>query len=142
MILAGYCPIKNSSRVFKFSCDTSTFPIRPFYNEILTPNGIEFFGSGKIEADIISKGNTNLSPLHIIRQVIKDGKIISVGGGLQYGDFVINNFTISGVEDYVLNDDGSFNEYLYTLRGINYTKTNLKDVTKGFTLHIHSKDHL
>jgi len=132
LILAGYCPTKNILRVFKFSCDTSTFPIRPFHNEILITDGMEFFGSGKNEANIIYTGDTSLSPLHIIRQVIKEGKVLSVGGGLQYGDFVINNFTIYGVEDYVLNADGSFQDYLYTLRGINLYKGDFERDDDGF----------
>ena len=122
LIIAGYCPIQNKIRIFKFSCDTSNYPIRPFHEEILVDNGIEFFGSGKTEATTIYTNNTTLSPLHIVRQVIKDGNVDSVGGGLQYGEFVINNFTIYGVEDYELNTDGTFKEYLYTLRGINLYK--------------------
>lgn len=132
LVLSGYCPIKNIIRVFKFSCDTSTYPIRPFHKEILMNNGMEFFGSGNNEAELIFKGNTSLSPLHIIRQVIKEGKVNSVGGGLQYGDFVINNFTIYGVEDYELNVDGSFKEYLYTLRGINIYKDEFERGNDGF----------
>ena len=41
---------------------------------------------------------------------------------MQYGEFVVNNFTIFGVEDYAVNADGSFKEYLYTLRGLNLYK--------------------
>lgn len=132
LILAGYCPIQNKVRIFKFSCDTSTYPIRPFHEEILLANGIEFFGSGKTEANNIHTQNINLSPLHIIRQVINDGKVASVGGGLQYGEFVINNFTIYGVENYELNDDGTFKEYLYTLRGINLYKDEFERDDDGF----------
>ena len=94
LILSGYCPIQNKIRIFKFSCDTSNYPIRPFFEEILIDNGIEFFGSGKTEANNIHTNDPNLSPLHIVRQVIRDGNITSVGGGLQYGEFIINNFKI------------------------------------------------
>lgn len=132
LILAGYCPIQNKVRIYKFSCDTSTYPIRPFHEEILIENGIEFFGSGKTEANNIHTQNINLSPLHIIRQVINDGKVSTVGGGLQYGEFVINNFTIYGVEDYELNGDGTFKEYLYTLRGINLYKDEFERGDDGF----------
>jgi hypothetical protein len=132
LILAGYCPIQNKVRIYKFSCDTSTYPIRPFHKEILIANGIEFFGSGKTEANNIHTQNINLSPLHIIRQVINDGKVATVGGGLQYGEFVINNFTIYGVENYELNDDGTFKEYLYTLRGINLYKDEFERGDDGF----------
>ena len=132
LILAGYCPIQNKVRIFKFSCDTSTYPIRPFHEEILIADGIEFFGSGKTEANDIYTQHINLSPLHIIKQVIKDGNVETVGGGLQYGEFVINNFTIYGVENYELNDDGTFKEYLYTLRGINLYKDEFERDEDGF----------
>lgn len=132
LILAGYCPIQNKIRIFKFSCDMSNYPIKPFHEEILTNNGIAFFGSGKTEANNIYTQNTNLSPLHILRQVINNGNVGSVGGGLQYGDFVINNFTIYGVENYELNADGTFKEYLYTLRGINLYKDEFERGDDGF----------
>jgi hypothetical protein len=132
LILAGYCPIQNKVRIYKFSCDTSTYPIRPFHEEILIANGIEFFGRGKTEANNIHTQNINLSPLHIIRQVINDGRVATVGGGLQYGEFVINNFTIYGVENYELNDDGTFKEHLYTLRGINLYKDEFERGNDGF----------
>lgn len=132
LILGGYCPIQNKVRIFKFSCDTSTYPIRPFHEEILITDGIEFFGSGKIEAKKINTQNIFFSPLHIIRQVINDGNVTTVGGGLQYGEFVINNFTIYGVENYELNDDGTFKEYLYTLRGINLYKDEFERDDDGF----------
>lgn len=122
LILSGYCPEQNKLRVFLFYCDTSNYPIKPDYKEILESDGMEFFGSGETEAKLIYETNKNLTPLHIIRKVIEDGQVNSVGGGLQYGDFVINNFKVFGVEDYVLNLDGSFKEYLYTLRGINLYK--------------------
>ena len=132
LIISGYCPVKNNIRIFKFSCNTLTFPITPFYNEILSDNGMEFFGSGKLEAANIYINNQKLSPLHIIRKVINEGKVSTVGGGLQYGDFVYNNFKIYGVEDYSLNNDGSLKEYLYTLRGINLYKEEFERGDEGF----------
>ncbi|MFW5700114.1 MAG: hypothetical protein ACOCWM_00355 [Cyclobacteriaceae bacterium] len=132
LILTGYCPEKNGLRAFKFFCDTSIYPIRPDYEEILVNDGIEFFGSGSTEAQNIYKTTPSLGPLHIVRQVIKEGKINAVGGGLQYGEFVFNNFKVFGVEDYLLNDDGSFKEYLYTLRGINLYKDEFERGDDGF----------
>ncbi|WP_353100798.1 hypothetical protein [Myroides odoratus] len=122
LILAGYCPIQKKVRIFKFSCDISKYPIEPFYEEILLNNTMEFFGSGRTVANNIYINNTALYPLHIIRQVIKNENVSSVGGGLQYGEFANNNFKIYGVEDYELNTDGTFKNYLYTLRGINLYK--------------------
>lgn len=122
LLLAGYCLSQNKIRIFKFSCDISNFPIKPFYKEILQCNGMEFFGSGQIEAKNIYENNNKLSPLHIIRQVIGEGKVDTVGGGLQYGDFKDGNFNVYGIVDYELDEQGNFKGYLYTLRGINLYK--------------------
>lgn len=51
LILAGYCPKQSKIRAFKFTCDTSNYPIRPFCKEILQNNGMEFSGSGSSEAE-------------------------------------------------------------------------------------------
>ena len=132
LILAGYCPLQNKNRIYKFSCDISNYPIKPFFEEILKTNGIEFFGSGKEEARIIFDSNQRLQPLHIIRQVIKDGNVNSVGGGLQYGEFKNDNFYIFGIEDYDIYPDGSFKEYVHTLRGLNIYKDDFERGLDGF----------
>ncbi len=132
LILTGYCPEKNALRVYEFFCDTSTYPIRPGYKEILISDGMEFFGSGATEAENIYHLNNKLSPFHIVRQVINEGKVNTVGGGIQYGEFVSNNFKVYGVEDYLLNGDGSFKEYIYTLRGINLYRDEFECGDDGF----------
>lgn len=132
IILAGYCPTQNKIRIFKFWCDIVNNQTIPDYDEILKVNGMEFFGSGEDEANLVYNDNKNFTPLHIIRKVIKDGKVNSVGGGLQYGEFVINNFKIYGVTDYETYPDGSFKEFLYTLRGINLYKDEFERGDDGF----------
>lgn len=132
LLLAGFCPINNDIRIFKFSCDTSTYPINPFFNEILVNDGIEFFGSGKTKAEEIFNNDRSLTPLHILRKVINDTNVPTVGGGLQNGDFEDNNFKIYGIQDYSLNPDGTFKEYINTLRGINIYKDEFEHSEEGF----------
>lgn len=67
----------------------------------------------------------------------KIGQIKSVGGGLQHGEFDTDNFKVYGVENYQLNEDGSFKEYLYNLRGINMYKDEFQKDDSGF--HLASK---
>lgn len=119
LIVSGFCPQQLRLRKFYFFCDISNYPIQPDYKEILEDDGMLFFGSGKKAAQQIFDGLPSISPLHIVRQVIMDANVSSVGGGMQYGEFKSNNFSVFGVEDYTLNPDGSFKEYLYTLRGLN-----------------------
>lgn len=122
LIFSGYCPEQQRIRIFHFSYDASDFPIRTFYNEILNEDGIVFFGSGKRIAENIHSEQPTLSIFHILKKVINDENEKSVGGGIQYGEFSNNNFKIYGVEDYETNNDNTFKEYLYTLRGINLNK--------------------
>jgi hypothetical protein len=131
ILLGGYCPEQNKIRVFEYSVNISN-TIIPTLNEILINDGLEFYGSGKTDATKIYTQNVGLKPLHIIREAINDGNIDTVGGGLQYGEFVINNFQVFGVEDYKLNNDGSFGEYLYTLRGLNLYKDEFERENNDF----------
>jgi len=119
LIVSGFCPGQRKLRVFYFFCDIFNNPIQPGYEEILVDSGMRFFGSGKVEAQRVFNATPQLSPLHIVRQVIRDARVPTVGGGMQYGEFAGNNFEVFGIEDYMLNPDGSFKEYLYTLRGLN-----------------------
>lgn len=132
LILGGYCPEKEYVRVFHFFCETSKHPIAPQYKEILTTDGVEFYGSGADEAKSIFNNAPQLAPLRIIKQVIKDNKVNTVGGGLQYGDFTNGNFNICGVQDYALNEDGSFKEYILSLRGIDLYKDDFERDADGF----------
>ena len=122
LILQGYCPEQEKIRVFLFTTDLSGYPFRPYHEEILKEDGMEFFGTGLTEAKKAYTGNPKIGPLHIVRQVIKEGKEKTVGGGLQYGEFESSNFKIFGVMDYEVNEDGTFKAYLHTLRGINLYK--------------------
>lgn len=132
LILTGYCPQKKVQRVYKFSCDTSGYPIKPNYEEILIDDGMVFFGSGTIEAKKIYQENTNLKPVFIVKRVILESKVDTVGGVIQYGEFLEDNFNIYGVEDYTLKEDGSFNKFHYSLRGVNLYIKELEPDYDGF----------
>jgi hypothetical protein len=132
LILGGYCPKHNSIRVFEYSVDLSTTPLTPTLNEILETDELKFYGSGKTKAEHVHNSDSSLTLLHITREIINDTQIDTVGGGLQYGEFVINNFKVYGVENYELNTDGSFKEYQHTLRGLNIYKDEFEGGLDGF----------
>ena len=96
MVMAGYCPEMNKIRVFILTMDISDFPIKIVCKEILTIDGLEFYGSGKKEANTIHVDFPDYSPLNIIRKVIFDQKCPTVGGTLQQGSFVGPNFEVIG----------------------------------------------
>ncbi|MEN3324820.1 hypothetical protein VP395_13865 [Mariniflexile soesokkakense] len=123
LLLGGYCPEKNKIKVFHYSLEILEDRTIPKFEEILeNDNSILFYGSGKKSAEIVYNQNKNTIPLKILREIVKDENITSVGGGLQYGAFENRNFNIFGIEDYSLNRNGSFKEYLLTLRGITLYK--------------------
>lgn len=132
LILGGYCPKQKKIRIFKYSVEFTHQGIISTLDEILQNDGLEFFGSCKTQAEMISRNNIKLSPLQIIREIIKGGQVGSVGGGLQYGEFNENNFKIYGVVDYALDDDGDFKEYLFTLRGINLYRDEFEGTVSEF----------
>lgn len=133
LILTGYCPLNTGIRTFYFTCDTSAYPIVPKFSEILTGNGMSFFGSGtKAAADVADK-NPHFNPLQIIRKVVQEKRSLTVGGSGQFGKFDdYLNFEILGVQDYELNEDGSLKEYVNMLRGINWHKDEFEQEADGF----------
>ena len=101
IIITGNCPEKDTFRTFKFTLDTSNYPIKSEYQEILIEDGIEFMGSGENIGKEIYDAHNEYNSLKIIKEVIISGRDNSVGGGLQYGEFNINkDFIIRGVQDY------------------------------------------
>jgi len=130
LILSGYCPLEDKIKTYVFTVDPKKYPRVPKFDEILISDEIILYGSGKKMGEEIHHKNPNFSPLFILRAVINDQNEMTVGGGLQYGEFDLeNNFNIYGVEDYELNTDGSFKEYKHQLRGIEiYRKEFERDV--------------
>jgi hypothetical protein len=131
LILGGYCPKQDKIRVFEYSVNISD-TLTPTLREILLCDEILFYGSGKSPAEQIKNQNSSMGPLHVLREVINSGAVQSVGGGLQYGEFVEKDFKIFGIEDYRLHSDGSFKEYLHTLRGLNIYKEEFERDSDGF----------
>lgn len=133
LVLGGYCPNSQKIRVFKFSAKASAIdPFTYCYDEILKNEGdIEFFGTGRKEAISIFATNNELTPLHIIKQVVKEAKVDSVGGALQYGKFERdNNFKIFGVANCELVDGHPRDSY--QLRGMSLYKDELEKGAAGF----------
>lgn len=131
LILGGYCAKENRIRVFEYSV-TLIPSLTTTLREILISDEMRFYGTGETVAQQAQTQNPSFGPLHILREVVNNGKIESVGGGLQYGEFVNRDFKVFGVQDYRLYADGSFKEYLYTLRGINLYKDEFERDYDGF----------
>jgi len=133
LILGGYCPLQERIRIFKHSVD-SDGTMAPTHAEILVTDGIDFFGS----PDALTAARKayarigNNRPLHVVRDVVKDPAITSVDGGLQYGEFAYQDFKVYGVEDFIINADGSVVDILFTLRGLHLYKGEFQRDEEGF----------
>jgi hypothetical protein len=132
LLFGGYCVVSKRVRVFEFSPDLTKSPITLGRREILIDDGIEFYGSGKDVARIMHSQNLDYNSLQIVRDVIKKGTVITVGGGLQYGEFQGAQFRIFGVTDYDLYEDGTFKGYKNTLRGITLYEDEFQRESDGF----------
>jgi hypothetical protein len=97
VILVGYCPLEDKVRTFLLDTDLSDYPIKFTSTEILKDDGIEFYGSGKSEAKKVIELYPHYSPLNILRRVIFEGRVPSVGGGLQHGSISHKDFYIQGL---------------------------------------------
>lgn len=126
IMITGNCPETNTFRTFKFTLDTTNYPIQSEYEEILTDDGIEFMGSGEKIAQELHEANPNWNSLKIIKEAINSNKDSGIGGGLQYGEYNINrDFIIRGVQDYELDENG-YPQYKMMLRGVELYKDEFK----------------
>lgn len=134
LIIGGYCPESKKVKVFKYFLDTTNYPIRAKFQEILKSNsGIEFIGSGKSLAKTIYANNPSLTSLHIIKKLIQDNSIDTIGGSLQYGNFENKDFIVKGVQDY--QQKNKVVEIIHHIRGINYhNKDFLNDLDCGLVI--------
>ncbi len=119
LIVTGYCPKQNMVRTFLFNFTTSP-TVTTSYEEILLKVGdIEFVGSGATTAK--SKFNSLVStpPLEILKEIIKDKLVDSVGGAIQYGSLALRNFRVYGIVDYFVDDANKEIETGFYYNGIN-----------------------
>ena len=133
MWLAGYCPIQNKHRLFKFSWryqkygDGIEFYMEeePFAEYLIfmgDGDAIEFAKTIKARVDF-SKGYTEY---HLLKDVIDNLKIPTVGGAIQTGHLLNGQFSTFGMVDYeiVSLSDGTayYVKPVYTFRGIPLTR--------------------
>ena len=122
-LIAGFCPSYNEILVYKFELVKYDDKYEVIFDEILQEQeDIELLGSGKpiaeklIDERMIESGQSH-ELLNILRDICVGNEVPSVGGFIQYGDFLNRDFTIYGILDYEITSTGQLN-YLFTYRGI------------------------
>jgi hypothetical protein len=119
-LIGGLCPKNQRIMVYRIEIVDKTDHFESKCYEVLTnENDMVIMGSGKQLAEkiISSKG---IEPVYqllkVLREVCKDSTVLSVGGYLQFGQFIDNDFKIEGVLDYEIDASGEL-ERLCTYRG-------------------------
>jgi hypothetical protein len=119
--LTGYCPKDKRIKAFKFevNVDEDNNELTASFEEILRNNNeIEFIGSGSGGARRRYKNITNTNPLSILRDIIKDANINSVGGSIQYGKIDAIDFKVYGIQDYSVDENRKEIEISYNINGV------------------------
>jgi hypothetical protein len=100
--IGGWCPVKKRGRAFVLRTDGTTYPAKVVYKEVLPTDPPYYFGSGASEATRVSGDDPQLTPLQVIRRVIDEGRVGSVGGRVQAGVLEGTDFTICTIHDYTV----------------------------------------
>jgi len=129
IILGGYCIFSKKIKILRFYHIRNENNIEYQFEEILSQNGMIFFGSGKTLAKEILSKNPSFSSLQIIKKVIISKNEKTVGGPLQYGFFAKNNFQVTGVWEKYIDHAGNSVKVLKYRRGF-IVKDDLKKALK------------
>ena len=93
-IICGHCQISDTPRAFKFATDLSN---THSLNEVLLNSEHEFLGSGASHIDAGKEAPHPLYYFRVLRDVISDDSVPSVGGNIQYGVLHGNAFKTYGI---------------------------------------------
>ncbi len=132
IIIIGFCLKDKKQKSFLLNIDASEYPIKTNLEEILSKPEILFFGSGRKKAIEIFEKSPEFHLLKILKLVINDENISTVGGGLQYGRMEDSDFKIFGVQDYIVNDEHNTVNVFFHLRNIRLYQEDLAFQTDNF----------
>lgn len=99
IIFGGWCETARKHRIYKMEVTQDT---RPSLTEILVnPDSIEVMGSGKVEAERLLSGKplNQKTIFGVLKAVIDDPAVNTVGGNMQYGDLNANRFRLFGMSE-------------------------------------------
>ncbi|CAE6694371.1 hypothetical protein R69619_00405 [Paraburkholderia nemoris] len=98
LIIGGHCAETNTLRVFQLSTDAWN---NHNMTEILTNKNHIFLGSGAAAAESnLPQRPTDLDYLNVLKSVIEDEAVPSVGGHIQYGCFEAGRFVVNGIVEF------------------------------------------
>jgi hypothetical protein len=137
LLVGGYCPDESRLKVNWMRIVSGVDGFKADFQEVLKNEGdYVVLGSGKAKADaLIAKDLVppNYKLMGVLRKVCLDDSEPTVGGFIQYGRFVGQDFHMMGVQDFRIDDKGGF-EIIYTWRGTNLFSTDAKYGTDSLVL--------
>jgi len=98
IVFGGHCVIQNKLRAFRIETD---YQNQRHKREVLKENGdMEIFGCGKDAArKLMPSGATELDIIDVLKRVINDYSVSTVGGNIQYGSFAGARFQPAGIAE-------------------------------------------
>lgn len=127
-LLGGLCPFANIFKLYEFAPNPSYTGSQMEFikTEIIIAENSAFLGDNDAQCaatDLREKLSKTYSYFHILRDIINNAEISTVGGQIQVGVFEENTFRTSGIAEYALHKDEygfhSVNNKL-TFRGIDF----------------------
>lgn len=95
----------DQARVFLLTVVAPPTGVDVTVEEILTEDGTAFFGSGASEAERHSHQSGQVAPFHVVKAIADDPHVPSVGGNIQFGVLDSEDFRITGIRDYKVNEE-------------------------------------
>lgn len=123
LLTTGYCPIKRQFITYKYIIKIPIDYDNIEIEKIELKDDIDFIGSGTLKAkELYEQGLTN--PYQIMKKIIDENLVHSVGGQIQFGETVNMDFKIKGV---IKTEQ---NKVITQLRGVNLYDNLIFDYTK------------
>ena len=97
ILIGGMCRDHKRVRVFHFSTDSQN---EHHVEEVITDKPHIFVGSGSGAEGDVPQRPTDSDYLNVLRSVIEDNNVPTVGGHIQYGCFEGDRFTVYGVVEF------------------------------------------
>lgn len=116
IIVGGNCPVENKIKIYLLSIKTpfDFDDIQIEMTEILQDDGHVYIGSGSNSAKDLLKQNPNRKGIYVLKEIIDNNLEPTVGGAIQFGEFINGNFHIKGIVE----QDDENQIFNYKLRGM------------------------
>ena len=129
VMFVGYCPETKTNKIHKYSALINDGEGIKFVLEELSNSEMSFHFIGDTKAiekatSLVSKINLNpYSEFHLMKEIIDDKDISTVGGCIQYGSAVQDKFRLYGIAEPILYEPQKevefyYQTYHYEFRGI------------------------